>query len=426
MGANSDMQNGAFDFDEFVERWREDLNKAWNALPKNTRKDLTQALGYLPAELKGWQALIDQAVEHLRVAAGSKHKVVILGPVNVGKSTLYNQFVRTKADRARVSAVPGTTRFSSAADAGLFNVIDTPGADAPGGVGDVEKTRALNAAQEADVIVLLLDATHGILAPEQALYREIMDLGKPTIVALNKMDLVSKDRPQVLGSAAGNLGIPSESILPISAKKGVGLDKVLIAIAKSEPGIVAALGAALPEYRWNLTQRSISKAASTAAAIAVTPLPFLDFFPLLGIQAALVLSIARIYAYKITLRRARELVATFGMAVVGRSIFYEMSKLSGPPGWLIAAGVAAGTTSALGYAAAIWFERGEKISREMMGQITKAMSRATIKRLKSLGKNKPKRSTLRETVRRIMAERSSEETPMEAGEQQEDQTAIDA
>ena len=61
-----------------------------------------------------------------------------------------------------------------------------------------------------------------------------------------------------------------------------------------------------------------------------------------------------------------------------------------------------------------------------MGQLTKAMSRATIKRLKSLGKNKPKRSTLRETVRQIMAERSSEETTMEAGEQQEDQTAIDA
>lgn len=424
MGYNSDMQNGEFDFDEFVERWREDLKKAWEALPKGTRQDLTNALGYLPTELKGWQALIDQAIDHLRVAAGSKHQVAILGPVNVGKSTLYNQFIRTKADRARVSAVPGTTRFANEADAGIFNVIDTPGADSPGVVGAAEKASALNAAQEADVIVLLLDATHGILAPEQALFREIMDLGKPTIVALNKMDLVSKDRPQVIGSAAGNLGIPSESIIAISAKKGIGLEKILIAIAKSEPGIIAALGAALPEYRWNLAQRSISKAASTAAAIAVTPLPFLDFFPLLGIQVALVLSIARIFAYKITLPRARELVATFGMAVVGRSIFYEMSKLSGPPGWLIAAGVAAGTTSALGYAASIWFERGEKISREMMGQIAKGISRATIDRLKSLGKRKPKGSTLRESVRQIIEESSAEAALKETREQQEGRSTI--
>jgi small GTP-binding protein len=76
------------------------------------------------------------------VVTGDKRRVTIVGPANVGKSTLYNQLIRNAAGRAEVSAVPGTTRVSQTADAGLFAVVDTPGADAVGGVGEVEKERA--------------------------------------------------------------------------------------------------------------------------------------------------------------------------------------------------------------------------------------------------------------------------------------------
>jgi small GTP-binding protein len=414
------MDNEKIGFDEFIERWRAELNSAWDTLPAETRTTLARALNLFPEDMKGWKSLIDQAMEHVRLAAGSKHTVTIIGPVNAGKSTLYNQFIRTKRDRADVSAIPGTTRYSQEADVGIFSVIDTPGADAPGVVGEAEKERALESAKDADVLILLFDAVHGIRPPEQKLFNEVSKLGKPFIVALNKMDLMKKNRPVVIGKAAGSLGIPSDQVIPISAEKGIGLERLLLAIAKSEPGIVAALGAALPDYRWKLAQAAITKAASTAAAIAVTPLPFLDFFPLLGIQSAMVLTIARIYAYRITLSRARELIATFGMAMLGRTLFYELSKLGGPPGWILAAAVSAGTTTALGYGAAIWFERGEKVSRKTLENISKAITSTVIERLKSIGKRRPKKDSLRERIQESLEDTPELKRPMQEPEALDD------
>lgn len=412
LGYNDGMDETRPDFDEFIEQFRDEVAEGWNALPHEARERLAKALNLLPEDVKNWRSLIDEAIKHLRVAAGSKSKIAIVGPANVGKSTLYNQFVRSRGDRSAVSAIPGTTRQVYRADAGLFTVIDTPGADAPEVVGELEKEKALSASSEADVLVVLFDASHGIREPEQRLFDELLSLEKPTIVALNKIDLVSKELPKVLGNAAGSLRLPSEQLIPLSAKNGKGIEKLLVAIAKSEPGIIAALGAALPEYRWKLVQHSISGAAATAAAIAITPLPFLDFFPLLGIQAAMVLSIARIHAYRITAKRARELIATFGVALLGRTLFYELSKLGGPPGWVLAAAVAAGTTFALGYAASVWFERGVKLSRDSLAKISRQVSESIIERLKEFGRRRPRKTTLRNRIEKALEQM----TPLEEEE----------
>jgi GTP-binding protein Era len=358
----------------------------------------------LPIQRKEWRALIERASDHLRLLAGQRHQVAILGPANVGKSTLYNQIVLEPSDRARVSAVPGTTREAQQADVGLFNLIDTPGADAVGAVGEAEKQKALNAAMQADVLLVMFDASHGIRKPEQALFEELKELNKPIIVALNKMDLVKGERGKVVGKVAADLGVDSYQIVPLIAKKGDGIDRALTAIAKSEPGIVAALGAALPAYRWDLAQVAIGRSASTAAAIAITPLPFLDFFPLLGVQAAMALSIARIYKKQMTLARARELILTFGLGMVGRTLFYELSKLGGPPGWLVAAAVAAGTTVAIGYAVTVWFERGVKLSSETLKRVSRVVGDVVIERLRALGGKRPGRVTLQQRVRQALEE----------------------
>jgi GTP-binding protein Era len=402
----SDTRRG---FDEFATGLREEARRAWEEMPEGTRAELQRLLDLLPKDIRGWRGLIDQAVEHLRVAAGSKGQVAIVGPVNVGKSTLYNQLIRSRRDQAAVSAVPGTTRRVQGADAGIFGVIDTPGADAVGAVGMEEKVRALGAAQTADLIILVFDAAHGVQKAEQDLYAEIAALGKPTVVALNKIDLVGKERAGVIGKAAAALNLRIDQVLPISAKGGMGLDRLLVAVAKSEPGIVAALGAALPEYRFRLAQAVIVRAGSTAAAIAVTPLPLADFIPLVALQAAMVMSIARIYAYRITLARAKEIIAAFGVGMLGRTLFYEVSKLGGPPGWLVAAAVAAGTTVAMGYASAVWFDRGERLSGEALARIARAVSQEVIDRLRGLGKRRPGRITLRQRVSEALEELSASE-----------------
>jgi small GTP-binding protein len=385
-------------FDEFIGHWQEEIERAWDDLPPDRRAHLEKAIELVPGDVKRWRGLVDQAVGHFRAAMGEKSRIAIVGPVNVGKSTLYNLFVRQRGDRAQVSAVPGTTRQAQLADAGLFTAIDTPGADAAGETGQTERAKALEAARQADLLIVVFDASHGVRPPEQALLGDLVALDKPMIVALNKMDVVGRERASVIGKAAATLGLSAEQVIPISAKEGTGVERLLVGIAKIEPGIVAALGEALPEYRWKLSQAVMGRAASTAAAIAVTPLPIVDFLPLIAVQSAMVLSIARIYAYRITPARARELIAAFGLGILGRTLFYELAKFGGPPAWLVAA-------------AAVWFDRGERLSGEATGRIARGVTQGLVGRLLPLGKRKPKRITLRQQVDEALKDLSPAEQP---------------
>ncbi|MCX6069943.1 MAG: 50S ribosome-binding GTPase [Chloroflexi bacterium] len=390
---------------EFIGRQADEIRRAWDALPVSSQSDLGKALGLLPTDMKNWRALINEAAEHLRIAVGDKHQAVIVGPANSGKSTLYNTLIRSGKDRAEVSALPGTTHQAQQADAGLFAIVDTPGADTPGSAGQEERDRALATAQAGDLLIVLFDAEHGIRPPEQELYNDLVGLGRPMVVALNKIDLVGRERAAALGRAAAALGLDVSQLIPVSAKQGQGIDRLLVAVAKSEPGIVAALGAALPAYRGKLAQAVITRAASTAGAIALTPLPFADFLPLVVVQSAMVMSIARIYTYKITLARARELVATFGIGLLARSLFYELTKFGGPPGWLVGAAVAGGTTVAMGRAATVWFERGEKISGATLRRLSRSTSEGLIGRLGRSGRRRaPGRSVLQTEVEQALTE----------------------
>jgi uncharacterized protein (DUF697 family) len=180
----------------------------------------------------------------------------------------------------------------------------------------------------------------------------------------------------------------------------------------TEPAIVAALGGALPEYRWRLAWRSIISAGSISAVIALAPLPVLDFGPLLINQAVMVLGIARIYNYKLNIERARELVATFGMGFLGRMLFQELSKLGGVPGWILSAAIAASTTAVMGYAAAEWFDKGEKISTERLKELTRKVTDQLLESLKTIGKKKPSREKLQEMVAESLKEITIEEKPV--------------
>ncbi|HLF81531.1 MAG TPA: GTPase, partial [Anaerolineales bacterium] len=366
------------------------------------REELERVLNQLPGGLKGWRELTDHAVRQVRLVSGSKSKVAIVGPANAGKSTLYNLLLRPGEAQAEVSAVPGTTRLVQEGEAGLFSVIDTPGTDATYGV--EERERALLAAAQADVLVVLFDAGHGIRGPEREIFDRLVGLRVPMVVGLNKIDLVPRERAEVLGKAAAALGIRSDEIVPVSALHGEGAERLLRAVAESEPEIVAALGQALPAYRWKLSQAVIIRSASAAAAIGLTPLPFVDFIPLVALQISMVLAVGRIYSYRITWARGRELLATVGIGALGRTLFYELSKFGGPPGWVLAAAVAAGTTAALGYALALWFERDEGLTREHLRAMSKAFSQVVVERLRSRGKRRPGRASLRELVQQAMEE----------------------
>jgi small GTP-binding protein len=394
-------------FDDILTQFPPDVQatvrKIWEALGPTEKASFLSLLTGFPADVNLVRLLVKLSTAQIRQAFGHKHRVAIVGPTNVGKSTLYNQLVQNKRDLARVGPLPGTTTENQQADAALFTVVDTPGADAVGSMGENEKDLALSAAGEADFLVLVYDAIQGIKKTEQELFNELSALKKPFVVVLNKIDLVPrKDLQSVISSAALNLSLKPDQIVPIIAKDGKNLGKVLLAVAATEPEMVAALGQALPEYRWQLAWQTTVRAASISAAIALTPLPVIDFVPLVITQSVMVVSIARIYNYKITPQRASELVATFGLGFLGRTFFQELSKLGGLPGWLLSAAIASSTTVVMGYAAVRWFEKGQKLSTDALKKLTQAMTTYLLDTLKSLGKSKPDQKGLQQRITRSL------------------------
>ena len=402
--------------DDFLDLFPQDVQDTvrtvWNALGSNEQNRFLGLISAIPTDAGLIKGLVKLSTSQVRQTFGRKHAVAVLGPANVGKSTLYNQLVRSKQDNAEVGPLPGTTKETRQADAGLFNVVDTPGTDAVGSLGEHEHALALQAAEQADFLILVYDAIQGIKRTELDLFHELAALKKPFIVVLNKIDLVKqKDLNGVLAQAAANLGLKPEQVIPVAAKNGKNLAKVLLAIAATEPEMVAALGQALPEYRWQLAWHSIVRAASISAAIALAPLPVIDFIPLVVTQSFMVLSIARIYNYRITRQRATELVTTFGLGFLARTIFQELAKLEGIPGWLLSAAIASSTTVVMGYAAIQWFEKGEKLSSATLKKLTRALTASMLDTLKSLGKRKPSRQELEARIRGSLQESPLAESP---------------
>lgn len=385
--------------DEFPDPVQGRLEQIWAALPEDQRKQLADVIAGLSPSLRVLKTLLPLVLAHYEPVLGNERKIAIVGPANVGKSTLYNQLIARDQDQAEVSSIPGTTRQNQEANTGLFVLVDTPGADAVGAVGEQERQIAFDAARGADFLVVMFEATRGIKQSERAMFDDLLKLEKPFVVVLNKMDLIPKgEREQVLAVAAHNLDLGPSEVIGMVATEGENVGRVLLAVAKADPKLVKAIADALPEYRARLAWQRIGTAAGSAAAVGWIPLPFADMIPLLFIQSGLVLSVARIYGYQITIGRAKELIATFGVGFVARTAYHQLSKLAGVPGWVLSAAIAAATTVAMGYGAMMWFGHGEKPTRESLQKVTTDIAAYLRDQLRGLGKKEPDRRTLRQRV----------------------------
>lgn len=382
------------------------VTRVWEDLPQTDKDNLQDILKGIPLDANPLNMLMDLALLQFKISRGSQKKVVILGPANVGKSTLYNQFIREKVDKATVSPVPGTTRENQQGNAGLFSIIDTPGADAVGNVGDEERKEAYEAAKTADFIILLFDAIQGIKKSELDIYHDILSFNKPFLVLLNKIDLAKKYRADIIEKTAQNLQINKDELIPISATKGEGISKVIMSIAAMDPELVVALGQAMPKYRDKLAWRVITSSSALSAAISLTPLPLIDFIPLVINQGNMVMSIARIYNYKITLKRAKEIIATFGLGMLGRTLFQQLSKMGGLPGWLLSSAIATSMTVVMGYASIVWFEKKEKLSKESFKLLSEKITNQFVTALKNRRNKKPNKEQISQDVIDVIQEGS--------------------
>jgi GTP-binding protein len=123
-------------------------------------------------------------------------RLAIMGRPNVGKSSLLNALLGD--ERALVSAVPGTTRDPVDTELVFDNVpvvlIDTAGIRRKSAHRDrLERyslMRGINAMERADVVLLVIDASTGVLAQDQHVAGYALEAGKGLVIVVNKIDLV--------------------------------------------------------------------------------------------------------------------------------------------------------------------------------------------------------------------------------------------
>ncbi|WP_273398038.1 ribosome biogenesis GTPase Der [Actinobacillus porcinus] len=140
-------------------------------------------------------ALLDEALEEENEEPEDKNiKIAIVGRPNVGKSTLTNRILGE--DRVVVYDLPGTTRDSiyipMERDGQHYTIIDTAGVRKRGKVHlAVEKfsvIKTLQAIQDANVVLLTIDAREGISDQDLSLLGFILNAGRSLVIVVNKWD----------------------------------------------------------------------------------------------------------------------------------------------------------------------------------------------------------------------------------------------
>lgn len=162
--------------------------------------------------------------------------IAILGPTNAGKSTLINQIMGRKVSIVSHKVQTTRTNLRAVKMVGVRQLIfvDTPGVFRPKRRLDRAMVgAAMDAFSDADAVLLLVDATHGITDTIRDLVDKIKN-HKNLFVALNKVDAIRKDKLLPMVAELSNMANFSE-IFMISALKNDGINEMLNALAAVMP-----------------------------------------------------------------------------------------------------------------------------------------------------------------------------------------------
>ena len=187
--------------------------------------------------------------------------VAIVGRPNVGKSTLFNRL--TKSRRSIVGDEPGITRdriYGEYEWSGrTYRLVDTGGMvpDDAELIPSEIYAQAQVALEEADALVMVVDARTELASPDYDLVRMMIRGGKPLFLAVNK---VEGETMALVAENFRQLGI--RAVFPISSEHGLGIGDLLDAIAEALP--------APPEAEVEEESAEVAEAAEVEAASAGT------------------------------------------------------------------------------------------------------------------------------------------------------------
>ncbi len=195
---------------------------------------------------QGIRSLLDAALEDFPEpedeegdAADKPIRLAVAGRPNVGKSTLINTWLGE--ERLVAFDQPGTTRdaisvpFERAGQ--KFELIDTAGLRRKGKVFEaIEKfsvVKTLQAIADANVVLLLIDATQGVSEQDAHIAGYILDSGRAVVVAVNKWDAVDAYQREMFARSVDQrlAFLKFAPVLHVSALKRQGLGPVWQAIA---------------------------------------------------------------------------------------------------------------------------------------------------------------------------------------------------
>ena len=180
-----------------------------------------------------------------------KPVVALVGRPNVGKSTLFNRLVGERM--AVTHDIPGTTRDRLHGESDwngvIFQVVDTGGIEVyqPAGMRDESplaegsadfideiKQQAMIAIGGSDVIVLVVDAQHGVTAADEAVAEILRRTDKTVIIAANKIDDIQHEQDAYDFYALG-----LTAVVGISAIHGLGVGDLLDEVVKELEVVIA-------------------------------------------------------------------------------------------------------------------------------------------------------------------------------------------
>ncbi len=161
--------------------------------------------------------------------------ITIVGRPNVGKSTLMNALVGEKV--AIVSNRPQTTRNRimgvMTREDWQMVFLDTPGIHHPRTrLGEYMMQSVKDAMDGMDGVLVLVDATQ-VGEQDRAIVKEMSEKKVPKLLALNKIDLLPREKLLTLMASFADLAY--DAIVPISAKTGDGLEDLTAALVKGLP-----------------------------------------------------------------------------------------------------------------------------------------------------------------------------------------------
>ncbi len=192
-------------------------------------------------------------------------KVVLIGQPNVGKSSLLNRLAEEEV--AIVTEIPGTTRdplrHELAIEGVPVHIVDTAGLrDAVDTVETIGIQRAWREINQADVALLIVDATVGITDADRKILSDL-PINLEKIIVFNKIDLLNKASPE--NQSTGDIEIR------LSAKTGAGLNLLRAALLRcigwrpTQEGIFIARERHLQALRE--AEASLSRAANASSAL---------------------------------------------------------------------------------------------------------------------------------------------------------------